>query len=269
MEDLDTVLASRVLPQHRICGYCGKTLSSAVSLRRHIKRSLHHESYHSYLAALFVRNAPLCTAKRSDAYATEQNACQLGRARDQLDPGSAGRDVVYQARMKSRSRLMRGTVDDPFHSLEKCPSWKVRMWQAAGGMPRLITKAHVYPTGPEHSDASLFGQFLTLEPSRVRVFIDGIEDRANAKKKRAHLAAMAYRHGQNGLFNLSESFRIIATAVLDEDERFRIPRIDGDAVPQYAESTEAIWATSGGFTPMHIGQSASRVTRKPLKADPL
>ena len=151
-------------------------------------------------------------------------------------------------------------------AFQNAPNGKCGMWQAAGGMPRLITKGQVYPTGPEHSDEGLFEQFLTLESSRVRVFIDGIEDFANAKKKRTHLAGMAYRHGQNGRLDHFENFRITATAVLDGDQRFHIPRIDGDAVPQYPESTEVIWVTSGGYTPKHIGRSASRLKGMPLKS---
>lgn len=141
------------------------------------------------------------------------------------------------------------------HGLEECPEWKMRIWLAVGGMPKVVPTAHLYTTGSEHSDADLFGKFLTLDLSKIRIFIDVIEDFLNAKKKRAHLASLAYRHGPKVACDRAENFRITASAVLDGDEHFRIPRIDGDAVPQYAESTEVIWAVAGGLTPMHIGQS--------------
>lgn len=287
MVDLDTVLASRVLPRHRVCGYCGKTLSSASLLRRHIKNNLHHERYRAYVTALCMRGAPLSMARSTDKYGHDKETSQqhlldatecwtetgveasscsslpelcqpqhaLDRSFKRYSDGSATNYPGSCERPFPRG----GTADEPCHSLQECPEWKMRMWLEAGDMPKVVPKADVYPTGSEHSNEDLFEQFFTLELSKVRTFIDGIGDFPNAKKKRSQLASMAYRYGAKPARDQNTSFRISATAVLDGNKYFHVPRIDGDAVPQYAKSTEVIWATSGGFTPMHIGEPASEM----------
>lgn len=296
MTDLDKVLASRVLSSHRACGYCGKRLSKAFALRRHIKGTSHHEPYRSHITALYQRNAPLCVTDSSDEYEIDKEGsrrqlasatacetetegeapsfssppdlCQLRHVRSQFSHHYADGSATDRSENSTTPIHLSGTADESRHNLQECPAWKMRMWLNAGGMPQVIPKAHIYPTGSEHSDADLFEKFYTLEPSKVRLFIDGIEDFSDTKKKRRHLASMAYRHGLGAARDQHENFRITATAVLDGDGHFHIPRIDGDAVPQYAESTEVIWAMTGGFTPMHVGKSASHTTATPAGANP-
>lgn len=134
-------------------------------------------------------------------------------------------------------------------------------------MPKVFPKADVYSTGFEHSNINSFVQFFALELPKARMFINGIKDFCNAKKGKGQLVSMAHRNVSKLAFEQQTSFRILAIAVLDGYEHFHVPGLNSDAVPQRAEGTKVIRATSAGFTTLHIGKSAINTTAIPAGAN--
>lgn len=286
MSYMKGVLKSRILKNHRTCPYCGSVLRSAYSLRRHVKEAVNHDPYRELLISLYERGAApsidgadpyLRISDGSDVQHPQLVQHEDRPPRDSNQTGifpspgttggqSCGRTTPleplqatahhgsgqYQANVSfTDDGLKRGSM----HDIQECPPEKKQLWESVGGMPVLLPKESIYPTGKRHTDEELFIQFLSADVSKVQIFADGIATHSPLEQRRTELLSLAYNHGKTALSDLPPGFRITAVTVLDRDPLFYVPRIDGDPVPQEAEDTEAIWVPAGGVTPTHIGRS--------------